>query len=95
MDLQCIHYNFIIISFLECLQNPIEELNWNEFIIASIFSIVGILLTVNVLIIFLRFNNTPVVKASTRELSYLILLGMILSHASVFAILHPPTIVSF
>lgn len=42
------------------------------------------------LIIFIRYNDTPVVKSSTRELCYIILLGMIVSHGSVFAILTKP-----
>lgn len=40
--------------------------------------------------IFIRHNDTPVVKSSTRELCYLILLGMVISHGSVFAILTQP-----
>lgn len=40
---------------------------------------------------FLRYNETPVVKSSTRELCYIILFGMIISHGSVFSILAKPT----
>ena len=60
--------------------------------ISVIFSLVGIFLTVSVFIIFCNFKDTPVVKSSTRELCYIIMIGMILSHVSVFAILANPTV---
>lgn len=63
-----------------------------ESIISTAFSILGTTLSGIVLIIFIRFNNTPVVKASTRELCYIVLVGMILSHASIFSILAHPTV---
>lgn len=55
------------------------------------FSIFGIIITLVTLFTFLRYNDTPVVKSSTRELCYIILIGMIISHASVFSILTKPT----
>ena len=63
-----------------------------ESVLSTGFSILGTTLTTIVLIIFIRYNNTPVVKASTKELCYIILFGMILSHLSVFTILSIPTI---
>lgn len=63
-----------------------------ESVISIAFSILGTLLSGVVLLIFMRFNNTPVVKASTRELCYIVLVGMILSHASIFSILARPTV---
>lgn len=63
-----------------------------ESVISTAFSVLGTTLSGIVLLIFLRFNNTPVVKASTRELCYIVLVGMILSHVSIFSILAHPTI---
>lgn len=63
-----------------------------EAVISTAFSVLGTVLSGIVLVIFLRFNNTPVVKASTRELCYIVLFGMILSHLSIFSILAHPTI---
>lgn len=63
-----------------------------ESIISTAFSILGTTLSTVVLIIFIRFNNTPVVKASTRELCFIVLIGMILSHLSIFSILAHPTV---
>jgi 7 transmembrane sweet-taste receptor of 3 GCPR len=68
-------------------------LTWTDkvSIISTGFSIFGIIISAMVFIIFLRFSNTPVVKASSRELCYIVLYGMILSHASIFSILAHPT----
>lgn len=62
-----------------------------EAIISTGFSVFGTLLSTIVLAIFIHFNQTPVVKASTRELCYIVLCGMILSHLSIFTILAHPT----
>lgn len=87
------NYNSVII-FSECERIPIELLEWSDMssVISVIFSLLGIFLTVLVFIIFCNFKDTPVVKSSTRELCYIIMIGMILSHVSVFAILANPTV---
>lgn len=41
--------------------------------------------------VFIQHNNTPVVKASTRELSYMIMFGMIMAHSTTFFLLAKPT----
>lgn len=62
-----------------------------EAIVAISFSVLGFLTTGLVFAVFVRHNDTPVVKSSTRELCYLILMGMIISHSSIFAILTKPS----
>ena len=42
---------------------------------AIAFAVCGILTNVGVLLVYVRYNDTPVVRASGRELSYVILLG--------------------
>ncbi|XP_065079892.1 metabotropic glutamate receptor 1-like [Ochlerotatus camptorhynchus] len=80
----------------ECLQTPIEHMQWDdtEAIVAMSFSVLGFITTGLVFVVFLRHNDTPVVKSSTRELCYLILVGMIISHSSIFAILAKPSSLS-
>ncbi|EDS30958.1 conserved hypothetical protein [Culex quinquefasciatus] len=80
-------------SKTECLQIPIEHMQWadTEAIVAMTFSILGFISTGLVFGVFIRHNDTPVVKSSTRELCYLILVGMIISHSSIFAILAKPS----
>lgn len=84
---------FTVILFPECLKVPEERVQWfdSEAIVAITFSCVGFITTAFTAFIFIKHNNTPVVKSSTRELSYLILAGMTLSHAATFPILAKPS----
>ncbi|EPB78764.1 7 transmembrane receptor [Ancylostoma ceylanicum] len=60
-----------------CLPLPHETLSWSSFgsILALILATVGMITTTLTTIIFMRHNSTPVVKSTTRELSYIILSG--------------------
>lgn len=79
--------------FSGCEEIPVEYTHWydTEAIVAMSISIFGIVSTLFVMVIFVRHNNTPVVKSSTRELSYLIMVGMLLCHSTTFALLAYPT----
>ncbi|XP_044738786.1 metabotropic glutamate receptor 5-like [Chrysoperla carnea] len=79
-----------------CNHIPVEFVQWTDTqaIVAIVFSCIGFLTTAFGCIVFVRFNNTPVVKSSTRELSYLILAGMTLSHATTFPIISKPSDIS-
>lgn len=48
------------------------------------FSCFGIITTLITAVIFISYQNTPIVKSSTRELCYLMLIGMIMAHSTVF-----------
>ncbi|XP_078088839.1 extracellular calcium-sensing receptor [Mustelus asterias] len=67
-----------------CIAKEIEYLSWTEpFGIAlTIFAILGILMTSFVLGVFIKFRNTPIVKATNRELSYLLLFSLICCFSS-------------
>jgi len=54
-------------------------------------ALLGLVMTLFAMVVFIRANNTPVVKASTRELSYMILFGMILCHCTTFFLIAKPT----
>ncbi|VDO05750.1 unnamed protein product [Rodentolepis nana] len=56
------------------------------------FACVGGILTFIILIIFIIHRDTAVVKVSTRELMWIILLAMLLAHASVSTILLRPSV---
>ncbi|XP_046460582.1 metabotropic glutamate receptor 2-like isoform X1 [Daphnia pulex] len=58
---------------------------------AMSFSAVGIALTFTVLGVFLRHNDTPVVRASGRELSYVLLSGILLCYMVSFLFVLRPT----
>ncbi|XP_048396180.2 extracellular calcium-sensing receptor isoform X1 [Stegostoma tigrinum] len=67
-----------------CIAKEIEYLSWIEpFGIAlTIFAILGIVMTSFVLGVFIKFRNTPIVKATNRELSYLLLFSLICCFSS-------------
>ncbi|XP_045023911.1 metabotropic glutamate receptor 2 isoform X3 [Daphnia magna] len=58
---------------------------------AMSFSTIGILLTFAVLGVFLQHNDTPVVRASGRELSYVLLSGILLCYMVSFLFVLRPT----
>ncbi|XP_025769166.1 extracellular calcium-sensing receptor [Puma concolor] len=67
-----------------CIAKEIEFLSWTEpFGIAlTLFAVLGIFLTAFVLGVFLKFRNTPIVKATNRELSYLLLFSLLCCFSS-------------
>lgn len=56
-----------------------------------IFASVGIILTLFVVTVFIKNNDTPVVKASGRELSYVLLGGIFLCYAITFLLVQKPS----
>lgn len=94
-DLDIVHtYPYLFIS--GCLMIAIEHLQWGdtEAVVSIGFACVGFIATLWVTLIFMRHNNTPVVKASTRELSYIILLGIFISYLTTFPLVAKPSLVS-
>ncbi|XP_044522678.1 extracellular calcium-sensing receptor isoform X2 [Gracilinanus agilis] len=67
-----------------CIAKQIEFLSWTEpFGIAlTLFAVLGIFLTSFVLGVFIKFRNTPIVKATNRELSYLLLFSLLCCFSS-------------
>jgi hypothetical protein len=57
---------------------------------ALLFSVVGLSMTIYTIIIFIRFSQTPIIKASSRELSYFLLFGMCLSHLCAWPLILKP-----
>ncbi|VDN50893.1 unnamed protein product [Dracunculus medinensis] len=79
-----------------CLPLPHEALLWTSsgVLLAFIFAFFGIITTFLTTFIFLRHNHTPVVKSTTRELSYIILSGITACYSTTFAILARPSFVT-
>ncbi|XP_021930539.1 metabotropic glutamate receptor 3-like isoform X2 [Zootermopsis nevadensis] len=76
-----------------CVPIPEEFIDYqNPWAIAAMaVASLGILVTVFVFIIFWTYSDTPVVKASGRELSYLLLVGILASFCVTFVIVAHPT----
>ncbi|XP_043936631.1 metabotropic glutamate receptor 6-like [Protopterus annectens] len=66
-----------------CRPIPIIKLEWQSpWAILPIFlAMLGILATTFVITTFMRYNDTPIVRASGRELSYVLLTGIFLIYA--------------
>ncbi|XP_073979290.1 metabotropic glutamate receptor-like isoform X2 [Rhodnius prolixus] len=58
---------------------------------AMSLSVIGIIITLFVVIVFARNNNTPIVKAAGRELSYVLLSGIFLCYSITFALVIRPS----
>ena len=74
------------------MEIPVEHIKWSDqkAIAAVTLSIIGLLVTMVTATIFACHNETPVVKASTRELTYIILAGMALCYLTTFPLLAVP-----
>ncbi|KAK4876127.1 hypothetical protein RN001_012549 [Aquatica leii] len=58
---------------------------------AMALSSTGILITLFVLCVFIRYNDTPIVRASGRELTYVLLAGILMCYCVTFALVFRPT----
>ncbi|XP_050297132.1 metabotropic glutamate receptor 5-like isoform X2 [Anthonomus grandis grandis] len=81
------------INKTDCQKLPIKFVQWHDHaaIVAIVFSSLGLLTSSAALIIFHKYHDTPVVKSSTKELCYIILVGMTLAHLSIFAMIAEPS----
>lgn len=77
----------------ECQEIPLQYMRLDSYwaISVMVFSLFGILLTVLVICVFFKNNDTPVVKASGRELSYVLLGGILLCYAMTFLLVQKPS----
>ncbi|KAM5281551.1 extracellular calcium-sensing receptor [Ctenodactylus gundi] len=75
-----------------CVAKEIEFLSWTEpFGIAlTLFAVLGIFLTAFVLGVFIKFRDTPIVKATNRELSYLLLFSLLCCFSSSLSFIGEP-----
>ncbi|XP_010603602.1 metabotropic glutamate receptor 4 [Fukomys damarensis] len=75
-----------------CRPIPIVKLEWaSPWAVLPLFlAVVGIAATLFVVVTFMRYNDTPIVKASGRELSYVLLAGIFLCYATTFLMIAEP-----
>lgn len=78
-----------------CYDLPEEYIHWEDaWAVGPVtISCLGILCTLFVIGLFLKHNETPVVKASGRELSYILLLGVLLCYSITFIYISKPSAV--
>lgn len=76
-----------------CDPIPQKYLQWTEsaVIVVMVVSALALATAACVSAVYVRYINTPLIKASSCELSFVILVGIIVSQASTFAILSKPS----
>ncbi|XP_028265507.1 metabotropic glutamate receptor 4-like isoform X1 [Parambassis ranga] len=77
-----------------CDPIPIVKLEWSSpwAVIPVLIAVFGIMATLLVVVTFVRYNDTPIVKASGRELSYVLLTGIFLCYATTFLMISTPDV---
>ncbi|XP_045420790.1 metabotropic glutamate receptor 8 isoform X3 [Lemur catta] len=75
-----------------CQLIPIIKLEWHSpwAMVPVFIAILGIIATTFVIVTFVRYNDTPIVRASGRELSYVLLTGIFLCYAITFLMIAAP-----
>ncbi|KYN16204.1 Metabotropic glutamate receptor 7 [Trachymyrmex cornetzi] len=76
-----------------CVKLTAEVIPWTSpwALVPLIFASIGILSTLFTTVVFIRFNRTPVIMASGRELCYVLLVGILSCYGMSFVILSKPT----
>ena len=80
----------------QCLLLDAEPLDWNSpwCFVPLVLAGAGIVFTLNVVLVFILFNRTSIIMASGRELSYVLLGGILTSYVCTFVILAEPNSVN-
>ncbi|KAK3558400.1 hypothetical protein QTP86_018004 [Hemibagrus guttatus] len=75
-----------------CQPIPIIKLEWHSAwaMVPVFIAILGIIATTFVIITFIRYNDTPIVRASGREMSYVLLTGIFLCYITTFPMIAAP-----
>lgn len=76
-----------------CYDLTLQYMQWDSLfaIIPIVIACFGILLTLFVIFTFIKYNDTPIVKASGRELSFILLGGIMFCYLNTFILLTKPT----
>ncbi|KAM9785579.1 glutamate receptor, metabotropic 6a [Neosynchiropus ocellatus] len=77
-----------------CRPTPIIKLEWNSpwALVPVSLATLGIVATSAIMFTFIRFNDTPIVRASGRELSYVLLTGIFLVYLITFLMIAEPSV---
>ena len=83
-------------DYRSCYRLTAEYRSWRSgwALVPLVFSSLGLAATLLTGAVFLRFSQTPVVKASGRELCFVLLGGIAVCYAMPFALLAKPSVAS-
>lgn len=78
---------------LSCYSLKVEYMRWESIfaIIPLIMACIGIITTLIVIYLYIKNHDTPLIRASGRELSYMLLFGILVCYFNTFALLAKPT----
>ena len=70
------------LSIVDCNVIEVKHIEWTDVdaILPFVCALVGISFAIGTVVVVAKNNATAIVKASTRELSYVILIGIILAY---------------
>ncbi|KAI1283205.1 Metabotropic glutamate receptor 3 [Halotydeus destructor] len=76
-----------------CIKLPIEHMRWSSpwTMVPAAFTGFGIVATLFTSVIFVRYNKTPIIMASGRELCYILLFGILVCYFISLVILAKPS----
>uniref|UniRef100_A0A8C6UPY6 Glutamate metabotropic receptor 7 n=1 Tax=Neogobius melanostomus TaxID=47308 RepID=A0A8C6UPY6_9GOBI len=77
-----------------CQPIPIVKLEWHSpwAVIPVFLAMLGIIATIGVMATFIKYNDTPIVRASGRELSYVLLTGIFFCYIITFLMIAKPDV---
>ena len=77
----------------ECIENPVAFLRWSDpwSVVILLFTVTGLAVTAFVATVFVVFNKEKIIKATSRELSAILLFGLALCYILPFFFVAPPT----
>lgn len=81
---------------LSCFSLKVEYMRWDSIfaIVPLIMASIGIITTLIVIYLYIKNHDTPLIRASGRELSYMLLFGILVCYLNTFVLLAKPTIFS-
>lgn len=76
-----------------CYKLEVEYMKWTSLfsLIPAGIAVLGIGATIFVVVLFIKNNDTPIIRASGRELSYMLLSGILFCYGITFSLLAKPT----
>ncbi|KAI2796560.1 Metabotropic glutamate receptor 3, partial [Blomia tropicalis] len=77
-----------------CYDLDLRYMKWDSLfsIIPIIISVVGMFLTAFTMLVFVRFSETPIVRATGRELSFILMCGLFVCFLNTFLLIAKPNI---
>ena len=79
-----------------CLPLPVQYMEiWSAWaIVPMVFATLGIMGVLAVLSVFIKYNSTPIIMASGRELCYMLMIGFFMCYGMTFVLVSKPMVVT-